>query len=115
MTSAKIAFASKLSLTQFRRVVGYDTLMQHVNDSGLNYAPSLSANGLELFFTRTVSGAAQNMMANRGNLSQPFGPPSVIEACTGFVEGPSISSDGRRLYYHARNASGGYDIWVVSR
>ena len=71
-----------------------------INTDALEYAPTTSADELELFFTRAEGTVLSIWVAKRGSTSEPFGAPEKIEAIEGQVEGPTISPDGRSLYFH---------------
>ncbi len=86
-------------------------VMQYINTPDMEYAASISADNLELFFTRLSIDDlrkgkvhSQIMRATRSNVMQAFGKPRLIEAIgsSDFVEGPSIGPDGSELYYHKR-------------
>jgi hypothetical protein len=86
-------------------------VMQYINTPDMEYAASISADGLELFFTRLSLADlkkgivhSQIMTARRSNRMEAFSKPQPIVAIGGddFVEGPSIAPDGRELYYHRR-------------
>jgi hypothetical protein len=100
----------------FSRDPSSDRLMKDVNDpSALTYAADISADGLVLFFTRAVWGASpQIYRAERSDPSQPFGNVQLVGAATGYVEAPSLSGDGRLLYYHQKTGNH-FMIFVVSR
>jgi Tol biopolymer transport system component len=100
----------------FARDPSSDELLKRVNiSSALNYAADVSPSGLELFFTRAVAGARpQIYRAVRSDPSQRFVDVQLVGAARGFVEAPSISADGRLLYYHQRIGNR-YSIFVVSR
>ena len=103
--------------TSFITDVNSSTIMQNINTNRcLEYAPSISADGLKLFFTRLdlCTTKSQILVAERTSTTGSFGAPQRIGLITGFVEAPSISADGNRLYYH-RNDSGTYHIYVVSK
>ncbi len=92
-------------------------IMVNVNTGDcLEYAPSISSDGLELFFTRlnlcTVN--SEILVAKRGTTTSSFGNPERIGAITGFVEAPSLTIDGKTLYYHM-NDNGMYTIYKASR
>ena len=83
--------------------------MRHINTSDLEYAASISSDGLELFFTRLSladlkAGKIRSkiMRSKRTSLSDTFSKPIQIEAIgsSDFVEGPAISGDAKDLYYH---------------
>jgi hypothetical protein len=83
----------------------------------LDYGPATSADNLELFFTRWSPPAPLPVIlhATRTDPSAPFGPPSRIAVIRGFAEAPSITADGRTLYYHQRDAAGHFAIYRVTR
>ena len=89
-----------------------------MNTAALEYAPSVSADLLELFFTRAGSlggpAAPGIYRSQRRSRDEPFGVPQRIAAITGFVEAPSLSGDGRSLYYH-RLEDNRFVIYRVSR
>jgi hypothetical protein len=100
--TADIVIAER-SGTGFSRLSNSAAIMQQVNTPGpLEYAPSISASGLELFFTRLEGSDAAIYTATRTDSSSPFGAPKKIQAITGFAEGPTLSPDERSLYYHKR-------------
>jgi hypothetical protein len=80
-------------------------LLGAVNRAGqLVYAASVSADGLELFFTVAdpTAGAVQIDRAERSSTARPFGHVQRVRAISGFAEAPSLSGDGTTLYYHLR-------------
>jgi Tol biopolymer transport system component len=85
-----------------------------INTKTLNYAPAISADGLELFFTRVGPDGPAIYAASRAAVGDPFGAAKKIEAIAGFVEGPTISPDGRSLYYHKRD-DGRFVLYRVMR
>jgi hypothetical protein len=98
-------------------------IMKNVNTPDMEYAASISADGLELFFTRLpLAGLRQGkprssiMRATRNSPAEPFGMPEIIDAIGSddFVEGPSIGPDGRELYYHKRVGEK-FRLYKVSR
>jgi len=94
-----------------------------VNSSADDMHPTISADGLSLFFhSRRAggSGAADLWVTERPAVSAPWGIP---ENLGGLVNSsaedlaPSISSDGLSLFFHS-NRSGGrgsLDLWVSTR
>lgn len=101
LTTADLMLANRTA-TGFARSPQSASLLQQVNlAGGTQYAPALSASGLELFFTRIQGGAPAIFTATRTSTATPFGAPHLIQALSGFVEAPSLSADGKSLYYHA--------------
>ena len=111
-------FIARRDGTGFKRAPDSDRLLANVNSSEVQYAPDISSDGLELFFTQ-LTGAlfwrtARIMRATRASEAEPFDQPRAVESITGFAEGPSISNDGKRLYFHKR-VDGGFRIYRVTR
>lgn len=101
-------FIAKKHGDVFERVPDSDDVLKLVNTKALEYAPAISSDGLELFFTRvdkiTATAEPRIWRAARKNIHEPFGEPQLVSAITGFAEGPILSPDGLSLYYHAREA-----------
>jgi hypothetical protein len=104
--SARIVIARR-SADGFRRDPADVRLLAQVNAGALAYAPSISPDGLELIFTRvaaiTATARPQIWRSVRPSTTAPFGPPRRVATAQGFVEAPSLSADGRRLYFHRRD------------
>ncbi len=88
-------------------------------DGNQRYAPALSYDGRELYFTQVN---AENgiktysiMMTCRTSGAQPFSTATKVASATGkFTEAPTITRDGRRLYFHALR-DGVFRIFTVAR
>lgn len=101
-------------------VANSEAMMKNINTDELEYAPCLSKDGLELYFTRTkmnmmlgiVNGAKTRIMiARRMTLQDPFQEPLKINGIDGLVEGPTLSTDGDELFFHKRVG----DIYAIFR
>lgn len=102
-----------------------NTTLQNVNLEGcFLYAPTMSIDKLELYYTVTEFDKNNDpvfklVVAKRANVAEAFGKGSIISAVTGeFFEGPSISNHdgGKTLYYHKLDAaSGKFKIFKVTR
>lgn len=103
--AANIAIAIN-SGSSFTRDPNSAIIMANVNtNNNLEYAPAISADGLELFFTRfdPDTSEAHIYRAVRSNTSSLFGVPQLVSAIEGQVEGPALSPDEKSLYYHRVN------------
>ncbi|MCP4257927.1 MAG: hypothetical protein GY774_10425 [Planctomycetes bacterium] len=94
-----------------------------VNSSARDTRPSISADGLELYFGSNRSGGSGNLdiWVTTREPGRPWGPPvnlgptvntSALEAC------PSVSADGLSLFFGSRERAGGAgndDVWVTTR
>lgn len=108
---------ARMAYGDFNVSTGSSETLKAINtDDRLEYAPSISGDGLELFFTRLnrCTSLPEILMSKRSSLSEPFGKPERIASLSGFVEAPSISYDRKTLYFHARD-NGMYTIYKVSR
>ena len=43
--------------------------------------------------------------ATRSSVNSPFGAPQCVVAAAGFVEAPTLSADGRSLYFHSKDGN----------
>ena len=102
----------------FTRVKEHNRLFANVNSDWLQYAMALSADELELFFTRVrrIESSARPAIFRsvRARPTEPFSVPQRIGAIHGFAEAPTLSPDGRSLYYHAL-VQGRFGIRRVTR
>lgn len=102
----------------FARVADSDDLLRFVNTKELEYAPAVSSDGLELFFTRVreirPDAEPRIWRSVRRSAREPFGAPQIVSAISGFAEAPALSPDGLSLYYHAR-VNGAFVIFRVTR
>ena len=99
-----------------------------VNTDETQYEPSVSEDGLEIFFqgTPTANPApnapADNFIyvATRDSAEEPFGEPRrLIEiGGVGHDEAPHLSTDGLTLFFRARrpqNRAGDFESWMATR
>ena len=96
-----------------------DRILANINTSHMEYAPAISPDGLELFFTRIgkVKGRPEMVgifTARRKSHKDPFPEPGKIMAITGEVEAPVLSGDEKHLYYH-RKHGGRFKVYRVTR
>lgn len=117
LSAANIVVADRQGAAFVRRSDSA-TILQSVNSGGLNYAPDISSDGLELFFTRwdrlTPGAVPAIYRAARTSASAPFAMPQRVSVATGFVEAASLSADGHFLYYHKRD-NGQFRIFRAER
>ncbi len=81
-------------------------IMKLINEPDhLQYAAAISADELTLYFNRVQGpmspfSRARIWVTHRSNRDEPVGPPRLIHACAGFVEGATVAPDNRAIYYH---------------
>jgi hypothetical protein len=94
-----------------------------VNNSVSNWAPCISADGLELYFEANRDGnygGVDIWVAVRETKDEPWGDPVNLGPTVNSLVSdadPSVSADGLELYFRS-NRSGGYgytDIWTSKR
>ena len=91
-----------------------------VNYEYNDVAPSISADGLTLLYSRDdIPSSANLWMANRGTTSELWGPAVCLFPmfdASSFDCAPSISADGSTLYFESRRFGGfgDSDIWQMS-
>lgn len=96
----------------FERANNNRALFVRVNTvDALEYAPCISEDGRELFFTRLKENQLGIYRAVRWNIEAAFETPRKVRVIEGFVEAPTLSPDGRSLYYHKREE----DLFVIYR
>lgn len=117
------AFPAEADLKLFVRVgAGFapagdsDARFATLNTTALEYAPAITADGLELSFTRWDVGAGDPvlMIARRSTPNSAWEQPRRIRGPLGIVEAGTWSPNGRALYFHA-NVAGKYVIQRMTR
>ncbi len=99
----------------FYKIDNSDEITRYINTDGFEYAACISMDQLELFFTHwNKKDNPQIYVAKRSSVNEPFGYPQKIIAVDGFVEGPTLSSDGTKLYYH-KKVGDRFVIYYVKR
>ena len=101
---ANLVVANKRGET-FERSVLSSEIFLHINTDALEYAPAISSDELEIFFTRLeqdLSSPPAIYRAVRNSTEDPFGKPELVSGISGFVEAATLSSDGSTLYYHKK-------------
>ncbi len=92
-----------------------------VNSPFIDAGPSLSADGLTLFFqTDRNNGNLNLFMTSRASLTDPWGTPVGLGGVVNEPEldlAPSISGDGLTLYFHSTRPGGPgtHNTWATER
>ena len=105
--------------SSFDKLDSSDDILMNVNDSDyLIYAPSISSDGNELYFTRIRKGIliTQICVSVRDDNTENFSTPQWIEIEGNAVEAPSLTDGGERLYYHKKlDRDDKYHIFTMRR
>lgn len=122
-TASDIRFAKKEN-DVFNIPENEADILQNINtDEFLEYAGDFSEDGLELFFSRLDLSSFPFRFklchAKRRNTRKPFETPTYIDIPFEedefvLVEAPTLSADGKRLYYHKR-VDGISSVYMLTR
>ena len=116
---SNIGVAQKVNDSTFMKLSNTDALFVNVNDTNyLNYAPQITKDGLEFYFTRLLKTTTDTEMcvAVRSNTTDAFSPPIVLYSNPGFFpEAASPTTDKQAIYYHQKDASAIYHIYLRYR
>lgn len=110
---ADIAVAHKEG-SSFTKDSRSSSIFKNINTTDKEYAPSVSANGLEIIFTRLSGRTTTIHRATRGSLDEPFGIPQLVPTGGTLPEGSTISTDGTNMYYHKKDGAH-YKIFSLRR
>jgi Concanavalin A-like lectin/glucanases superfamily/WD40-like Beta Propeller Repeat/Dockerin type I domain len=89
-----------------------------VNSSSYDNHPSISADGLTLFFESARDGGYDIYVTQRATTDSEWIAPMSLGPATNTIYNelsPDISSDGLSLFFDRRGATGDRDIWVLAR
>lgn len=92
-----------------------------VNSSSFEDDPSITDDGLELYFTSGRQGGANIFVAKRATASTPWSKATVTKLSinsTSFDHSPAISGDGLTLIFSSTRSGGGggsSDHWITTR
>ncbi|MDC9723706.1 MAG: hypothetical protein PSN34_13170 [Urechidicola sp.] len=106
-----IGIAQKINSTTFNTLDDSEIILQNVNDSNyIYYAPCISSDNLELYYTRYLKGTItantifEICVAVRNSATSEFSIPIVLfsESISNLIEAPTITTDMNILYYHKK-------------
>lgn len=105
---------------EFQRLSNSDEILANVNTDALEYAACISADNLELYYTRvatplTASSKTEILVATRLKDNESFRAPVKIQSITGFVEAATIAPNGDILYYHKKGSDGKFSLFLTRR
>lgn len=106
-----IGIAQKVNSTTFNKLDNSDSILQNINDQNyIYYAPCISSDNLELYYTRYLKGTItantifEICVAVRNTAISQFSIPRVLfsESIESLIEAPTITTDMKILYYHKK-------------
>jgi hypothetical protein len=92
----------------------WDKILQNVNTSDMEYAPEITTDLLELWFTRLAADKKSAHVihrATRNNIHEPFSKSTPHPTIFGPAEAPTLTGDNNTMYYHCRKTQ--KDTWEV--
>jgi hypothetical protein len=104
---SSMGMAQKLNDSTFNKLINTSALFTNINDTTnyIVYAPSISKDGLELYYTRLLHNGTQTeiMVSVRTNTNQAFSLPMLLIGSPNLLpEAATISSDNSKIYYHKK-------------
>jgi len=118
-----LGMAKKETNGVFKKIADSNSVLDQINDANyIYYAPCITKDELELYYTRyqagtvTLSTAIEICVSKRKNKTEAFGSPLVLFSSTPLtiVEAPTLSSDKSLMYYHQK-VNGLHKIFVRAR
>ena len=96
----------------FMKTANSDNILQNINNADyIYYAPCITQDNLELYYTRFKAGnvgvntLAEICVATRTSATDAFSSPSVLFSNTlsnGIIEAPTLTTDKQLMYYHQK-------------
>ena len=107
-----IGIAKKTANDTFIKTIDSDIILQNINNSAyIYYAPYITQDNLELYYTRYLGGTitsstiAEICVATRATDTDVFSEPKVLFSDTlinNIVEAPTLTTDKQIMYYHKK-------------
>ena len=108
-----LGVAEKDNTSTFSTLPNSASILQNINDANyIYYAPCISSDNLELYFTRYLKGQITSStvfeicVAVRSNSLSEFSIPKVLfsEIISNLIEAPTLTVDKNIIYYHQKTA-----------
>lgn len=118
-----LGIAKKNNASEFNILPNSASILENINDSNyIYYAPCISSDNLELYFTRYLKGQITTAtvfeicVSVRSNSSSVFSIPKVLfsEVISDLIEAPTLTVEKNIIYYH-RKTSGSHKIMMRYR
>ena len=117
-STADLVIAKKTP-DSFQRWTASAEVMKNINTSALEYAACISADELELYFTRLAVPINANsnpeiFVAHRQTKNDPFDSPQKIGTISGFAEAATIAPDQHTIYFHKKD-NGVFQLYMIKK
>ena len=109
-----LGIAQKVNATTFNTTANSDEILQNINNTNyIYYAPCISSDNLELYYTRYLKGTITAntvfdiCVATRKNATAVFSVPKVLfsETIANLIEAPTLTVDKSIMYYHKKTTT----------
>lgn len=113
-----VGVTQKDNTSTFTTLPNSASILQNINDTNyIYYAPCISSDNLELYFTRYLKGQItpstvfEICVSVRSRSSSEFSLPKVLfsETISDLIEAPTLTADKNSIYYH-RKTPGSHKI-----
>ena len=107
----ELGIAQKMNDSTFSQLPNSNLILQNINDTNyIYYAPSISSDNLELYYTRylrdsiSISTNFEVCVAVRSSPTATFSVPMVLfsETIVNIIEEPTLTTDKQIMYYHKK-------------
>ena len=116
---ASIGLANKVNDSLFNKLPNTDALFTNINDTSyIVYAPQLTQDGLEMYYTRLLKNTVNTeiCVSVRDTPADTFSLPTVLHSNLNFTpEAATPTTDKQKIYYHQRNGSGIFQLYLRYR
>jgi len=108
-----LGIAQKNNDSTFSTLPNSTSILQNINDANyIYYAPCISSDNLELYFTRYLKGQIisstvfEICVAVRSNSTSKFSVPKVLfsETISNLIEAPTLTVNKNIIYYHRKTS-----------
>ena len=108
-----LGIAQKVNSSTFNTLPNSSSILQNINNADyIYYAPCISSDNLELYYTRYLKGTItpstvfEICVAVRTNSSSEFSIPKVLfsEVISNLIEAPTLTLDKNIIYYHQKTS-----------
>jgi hypothetical protein len=108
-----LGIAQKDNSSTFNTLPNSTSILQNINDANyIYYAPCISSDNLELYYTRYLKGTItpstvfEICVAVRSDSQSEFSIPSVLfsEDLSNLIEAPTLTVDKKIMYYHQKTS-----------
>jgi len=120
----QLGIAQKTSQGNFEKISNSDDILQNISNANyIYYAPNISKDNLELYYTRYLKENVNSntiveiCIATRTSNNAIFSEPKVLFSNTlenGIIEAPTLTTDKQFMYYH-KKINGLHKIMVRER